>query len=140
MSGPRLLPPEIVVELPRSADDAAAAAKESAEGLVRAAAWSASELKAANLLAFNVRDIVSFTDFFLIITANSPTHIRSVSERIERDLKSAGERPMRIDGARGASWLVMDYGSVIIHVMTEESRKTFDLERLWGDAPRLLLG
>jgi ribosome-associated protein len=134
------LPPEIVVSLPANAEEAAKIATQSSEGLVTAASFSASELKAGRMMAFDVRAIVSFTDFFLVMTANSPTHIRSVSERIERDLKTWGERPQRIDGARGASWLVMDYGSVIIHIMTEESRKTFDLERLWGDAPRLLLG
>lgn len=134
------LPTERVVQIPESQEAAALQAKESGEGLCNAIAWSANELKAGNILAFDVRDIVSFTDFFLLITANSQTHIRALSERIERDLKSAGVRPERIDGARGSSWLVMDYGHVIVHVMTAESRRTFDLERLWGDAPRLLLG
>jgi ribosome-associated protein len=140
MSSRPSLPPERIIQIPLTLEAAQAAAVRQGEGLCNAIAFSASELKAGNMMAFDVREIVSFTDFFLLITANSQTHIRALSERIERDLKPAGIRPERIDGARGSSWLVLDYGDVIVHIMTEESRKTFDLERLWGDAPRLLLG
>jgi ribosome-associated protein len=134
------LPEERVVELPPTLEVALADAIQGGEGLCKAVAWCAAELKASNMMAFDVRSIVSFTDYFVLITANSLTHIRSISERIERELKPVKVRPERIDGARGASWIVMDFSDVIVHIMTEDSRKTFDLERLWGDAPRLLLG
>jgi ribosome-associated protein len=134
------LPEERVAELPKTLEMARADAVRGGEGLCKAVAWCAAELKATKMIAFDVRSIVSFTDYFVLITANNITHIRSISERIERELKPVKVRPERIDGARGTSWIVMDFSDVIVHIMTEDSRKTFDLERLWGDAPRLLLG
>jgi ribosome-associated protein len=139
MSTPQGLPAEIELLIPESLEAALAVVSNGPEDFCKAIGYIASDLKASRIVGFDVREIVSFTDVFLVITANSQTHIRAISERIERELKGTKVRPERIDGARGSSWVVMDFSDVIVHIMTEDARKFFDLERLWGDAPRWLL-
>lgn len=97
----------------------------------------ASEAKAEEIIILDLRDLSNITDYFVILTGTSQTHLRSVGDKIEKDLKSIGLKPVQIDGQRNSGWLVFDYGSVIVHAMLSEARQHFDLERLWGDAPRI---
>ena len=96
----------------------------------------ASEGKAENIVILDVQGISNVTDYFVILTGTSQTHLRALSRRIEDGLRDQGIKPASIDGARTTGWVAIDYGSVIVHAMTEESRQLYDLERLWGDAPR----
>lgn len=97
----------------------------------------ASEAKAEEIVILDLRDLSNITDYFVILTGTSQTHLRSVGDKIEKDLKSIGLKPVQIDGQRNSGWLVFDYGSAIVHAMLSETRQHFDLERLWGDAPRI---
>lgn len=96
----------------------------------------ASEGKAENIVILDVQGISNVTDYFVILTGTSQTHLRALARRIEDGLRDQGIKPASIDGARTTGWVAIDYGSVIVHAMTEDSRQLYDLERLWGDAPR----
>ena len=97
----------------------------------------ASEGKAENIVILDLREISNVTDFFVIFSGTSQVHLRALGGRIEKGLRELGIKTGHVDGERGTGWMVFDYGNVIAHAMMEESRKLFDLERLWGDAPRI---
>ncbi len=96
----------------------------------------ASDGKAEDIVLLNVQGISTVTDFFVILTGTSQTHLRALARRIEDELRASGNKPANIDGARTTGWIAIDYGSVIVHAMTQDSRQVYNLERLWGDAPR----
>ena len=96
----------------------------------------ASEGKAEDIVLLDLRGLSNITDYFVIFTGTSSTHLRSLGKRIEDELHKSGIKPASVDGSRGTGWMVYDYGSVIVHAMLPEVRRSFDLERLWGDAPR----
>lgn len=100
-------------------------------------AAAASEGKAEQIVLLDLREISSVTDFFVIFTGTSQVHLRALGNRLEKALEDRGIKSGHVDGQRGTGWLVFDYGNVIVHAMLEDSRKLFDLERLWGDAPRI---
>ena len=102
---------------------------------VRIAVATASEGKAENIVALDVRGISTVTDYFVIMTGSSLNHLKALGKRIEEELIAAGTKASRVDGFGATSWLVLDYGNVIIHAMLAEPRRLYDLERLWGDAP-----
>lgn len=97
----------------------------------------ASEGKAENIVILDLHELSNITDYFVIFTGTSQIHLRSLGDRIEKALRETGLKPGHIDGERGSGWLVFDYGNVIAHAMMQDSRQLFDLERLWGDAPRI---
>jgi ribosome-associated protein len=96
----------------------------------------ASEGKAEEIVLLDLRGLSNVTDYFVIFSGTSSTHLRSLGKRIEDELHKAGVKPASVDGSRGTGWMVYDYGNVIVHAMLPEVRRSFDLERLWGDAPR----
>lgn len=96
----------------------------------------ASDAKAENIVILDLRELSNITDYFVIMTGTSSTHLRSLGDKIEEALKAERIKPGQIDGQRGTGWVVMDYGNVIVHAMTTDARELFELERLWGDAPR----
>jgi ribosome-associated protein len=73
----------------------------------------------------------------VILTGTSPTHLRALGKRVQEELATAGIKSSHLDGQKSTNWLVIDYGNVICHAMNAESRRYYDLERLWGDAPRV---
>lgn len=100
----------------------------------------ASDKKAEDIKALEVRGLSTITDYFVVITGNSEPHLRSIFNNIERGLREDHEiKPLSYDGKLNASWIVIDYFDVIVHVMTSDLRELYDLESLWGDAPRLEL-
>jgi ribosome-associated protein len=100
-------------------------------------ASAASEGKAEDIVILDLRDLSNITDYFVIFTGTSQIHLRALGTRIEKALKEIGIKPGQIDGERGTGWMVFDYSNVMVHAMLQESRQLFDLERLWGDAPRI---
>lgn len=96
----------------------------------------ASEAKAEEIVLLDLRELSSITDYFVIVTGTSQTHLRSLGKRIEDEMLKLGLKPGNVEGNRGTGWMVFDYGSVIVHAMTQDTRRMYDLERLWGDAPR----
>jgi ribosome-associated protein len=106
--------------------------------LAQAGRELADEKKAENLLVLDLRRLSTVTDFFLICTGTSEPHLRAIVDWItERLREQHGVRPRAVDGTLQAGWIVLDYFDVIIHVMRAEQRRRYDLEGLWGDAPKL---
>jgi ribosome-associated protein len=94
--------------------------------------------KAEDIVVLDVREISSITDYFVIASGTSEPHLRAISDEIIDKLRDDyGERPRAIDGNLQTAWLVLDYFDVIVHVMRPEVRDRYDLETLWGDAPRV---
>ena len=81
-----------------------------------------------------ITDISTLADFFLICTATSSTHVKTLCDAAEAALDALGEPVLRREGHRSGSWVLLDYGCVIVHVFQNEARKFYDLERLWSDA------
>ena len=94
--------------------------------------------KADDLLVLDVRAISSITDYFVIASGSSEPHLRAIAEEITDTLKQDyGIAPRAMDGTLHTGWLVLDFFDVIVHIMRSEVRQRYDLESLWGDAPRV---
>ncbi len=86
----------------------------------------------------DLREISTFTDFFVICSANSEPQIKAIAGEIEAQLKqNYATRPVAVDGFPASQWIVLDYMQVIVHIFHAEKREFYSLEDLWGDAPRL---
>ncbi len=107
------------------------------EDAVMLAAHAAGEKKATDLVVLDLRKVATFTEYFLICTAASARQAQAVSNAIEETLLKHGKRPLHIEGYSSAEWILLDYGDFIVHVFAQASRKFYDLERLWRDAPRV---
>jgi len=92
--------------------------------------------KAEDIMVLDLRDISSFTDFFIIMQGNSKRQNMAICESIEQELKGQKIKPLSIEGLKNAEWILMDYGYFIIHIFSKEAREYYYLEKLWGDAPR----
>jgi ribosome-associated protein len=94
--------------------------------------------KAEDIVILDVSVLSSVTDYFVICSATSEPHLRAISDEIANQLRDEHNvRPRAIDGTLQTAWIVMDYFDVIVHVMKADVRKKYDLEALWGDAPRV---
>ncbi len=89
--------------------------------------------KALDLKMIGIRDISILADYFVFATGTSSTHVKSLADEVEFKLKELETAPLHTEGFRSNSWVLLDYGSVIIHVFTAESRQFYDLDRLWQD-------
>jgi len=94
--------------------------------------------KAENIVILDVREVSSVADYFVICSGSSEPHLRAISDEITTKLSEVQKlRPRAIDGTLQTQWVVLDYFDVIVHVMKTEVREKYDLEALWGDAPRV---
>ena len=94
--------------------------------------------KAENIAILDVRELSSVTDYFVIASGTSEPHLRAIVDEINDRLREDCDlRPNAIDGTFHAAWVVLDYFDVIVHVMRSDVRERYDLETLWGDAPRV---
>ena len=110
---------------------AAATARRTAQRAARAAL----DKKAADLTVLDVQGVSSVTDYFLVCSGKSATHVRTISDAIRQELKADGIRPLHAEGRPESGWVLLDYGDVLVHVFLEDTRAYYALERLWGDAP-----
>lgn len=107
---------------------------------VKFALHCASEKKAVNMVALDLREITSFTEFFLIASGTNQRQVRAITDEVSEKLrKEMKTKPARIEGYQGGEWILLDYGDFIFHVFSETSREFYDLERLWRDAKRVEL-
>jgi len=90
--------------------------------------------KAEDITALEIGGISIIADYFLIASGGSGTQVRSLAEELEFKLSLEGVEPLRVEGMQTATWIILDYGSVIIHVFHKETRKFYNLEHLWADA------
>ena len=94
--------------------------------------------KAENIVILDVRELSSVTDYFVIAAGTSEPHLRAIVDEITDRLREDSDlRPNAIDGTLHAAWVVLDFFDVIVHVMRADVRERYDLETLWGDAPRV---
>lgn len=94
--------------------------------------------KAENLVVLDLRKLSSVTDYFVIASGTSEPHLRAIVDEITEKLAGEyGLKPQATDGTLKTQWIVLDYFDVIVHVMRAEAREHYDLESLWGDAPRV---
>ncbi|HWO01423.1 MAG TPA: ribosome silencing factor [Blastocatellia bacterium] len=103
------------------------------------AARAAGEKKATDTVVLDLREIASFTEYFVICTGASTRQVQAISNSVEEELRKAGRRPSHIEGYSSAEWILLDYGDFIVHVFSAASRRFYDLERLWRDAKRVPL-
>ncbi len=90
--------------------------------------------KAKEITVLKTDQVSVLADYFVICTAGSTTQIKTLSDETGKLLTELGEPPLRSEGYRSGGWVLLDFGCLIVHVFTEESRKFYDLERLWADA------
>ena len=92
------------------------------------------EKKGMNIKLLKIDKVSSLADYFLICTGTSNTHVRTLCDFAEYTLEELGEPMLGREGHRGNSWELLDYGTIVVHVFTEEAREFYSLERLWADA------
>lgn len=93
--------------------------------------------KGGDIKVLKTEGLTTLADYFVICTATSNTQVKAMSDACEETAEKNGERAHHIEGHRGGTWLLMDFSAVVVHVFTDEARKFYDLERLWGDAEEL---
>jgi ribosome-associated protein len=91
------------------------------------------EMKAKEIVTIDVADISDVTDTLIICTGTSKRHVRSIAEQTALAAKNAGETPLGVEGLEGSEWVLIDMGNVVAHVMQDETRQFYQLEKLWTE-------
>ncbi len=94
------------------------------------------EKKALDVLLLDVRNLASYTDFFVLMTAESDPQLFAIADHLDMSMKADGRRPLSIEGLRAGQWVLLDYGDVVVHVFHADARAFYDIEGLWADARR----
>ncbi len=97
---------------------------------------AAGEKKALEPTVLDLREIASFTDFFVIFTGANRRQVQAISDEIVEQLKRHGSPASRVEGYQNAEWILVDYGDFVVHIFDEKARRFYDLERLWREARR----
>ncbi len=92
--------------------------------------------KAEDVTVLDVRGLTGYADYFVLMTADSDRQASAIADNVEQAMKTAGISKVGVEGYETGRWILMDYGDVVAHVMSRESRGFYDLEGLWADAPR----
>ena len=95
------------------------------------------EKKGMDIKLLKIDRVSSLADYFLICTGTSNTHVKTLCDYAEYTLEQLGETMLSREGHRGNAWELLDYGTIVVHVFTEDARKFYDLERLWADAEQI---
>ena len=119
----------------RSADDC----DEQLDERVCAALHAAGEKKAIEPVVLDLREIASFTDYFVIVSGANERQVQAISDEVYEQLKKAGSPAARVEGYNTAEWILLDYGDFVVHVFEQKARKFYDLERLWRESKRVEL-
>ena len=101
--------------------------------IIDIAANALNDKKAKDMKLLLVEDLTVLTEYFIIATATSSTHVRSLADEVEDKLEENGLRPDHIEG-KSTGWIVLDYGSVIVHIFTKDQREFYNLDNIWADA------
>ena len=100
---------------------------------------SAAEKKALNTEVLDLREIASFTDYFIITSGTNERQVQAISDEVVETLKKSGTPVIRVEGYKTAEWILLDYGDFVMHIFGEKSRAFYDLERLWRESKRVEL-
>jgi ribosome-associated protein len=107
---------------------------------LKLAVTAAGDKKAFDMLALDLRDIASFTEFFVIASGANQRQVQAIADEIKEQLKKqTSVNPVRVEGYNSGEWVLADYGDFIVHIFNKESREFYDLARLWRDARRVTL-
>lgn len=102
-----------------------------ADVLKEAASKALDDLKGKDIVCLDVKGLTSVTDYMLICTGSSSRHVKSLADNVYLELKKQGEQALSVEGGAGAEWVLVDFGDVVVHVMLEEARNFYELEKLW---------
>jgi ribosome-associated protein len=102
-------------------------------------AGAADSKKAFDILVLDLRKLTTICDYFVICSGSNATQVGAIAEGIGQDLAKAGIHPSHVEGASGSTWVLMDYGDVVVHIFEEQTRAYYSLEKLWGEAPQVAL-
>jgi ribosome-associated protein len=102
---------------------------------LRDAVAVADDRKAVDLRVLQLEAVSDFTDFFMVCSGNSGRQVSAIADGVQEALRAGGLRPLHVEGAASAQWVLLDYGDFVIHVFDPETRGYYGLERLWADAP-----
>ncbi len=98
------------------------------------------DAKTQNIAVLDVRKISDFTDYMVIATGTSNRHVQSSADKVVETLRGHGARPVGIEGKQLGDWVLIDFGDVVVHIMREQTRDFYNLEKLWSDAKRIEVG
>lgn len=100
---------------------------------------AATEKKAIDTVVLDLREIASFTDYFIIVSGTNERQVQAISDEVADTLKKAGEPVLRVEGYKTAEWILLDCGDFVVHIFGDKARKFYDLERLWRESRRVAL-
>ena len=109
----------------------------SAKEVAYAVTKALDEKKGMDIKLLRINEVSSLADYFLICTGTSNTHVKTLCDYAEYTLEQMGEKLLGREGHRGNTWELLDYGSLVVHVFTDEARAFYSLERLWADAEQV---
>lgn len=106
--------------------------------LASLAAQACADLKGKDSLVLDMTQVTPIVDFFVVTTATSGRQMRAIAEEVEQLMKKRGSRPrVGVEGRDSETWILQDYGDIVLHVFSSEGRELYDLEHLWADAPQV---
>jgi len=109
------------------------------EALARRAAAICVDNKANDVVVLGLKGVSDMTDFFVIASGTSDTHVRALGQHVQEELGATGARAHHVEGLTQGRWVLLDYVDVVVHLFHPELRDFYQLERLWGDAPPVAL-
>ncbi|MEK6198437.1 MAG: ribosome silencing factor [Desulfobacterales bacterium] len=113
--------------------------KKTSRELAKLCVRTAVEKKAEDPIILDVSKLCSFTDYFVIISGRSTRHVQGLAEALEAELRSKRLATSKSEGLQEGIWVLLDFNDVVVHIFYSESRKFYDIEGLWHDAPRISL-
>ncbi len=105
--------------------------------IARLISRTALDKKAEDLIILDVRELSTFTDYFIIMSGRSTRHVQGLAEAVDSELRSKKLQEGSTEGLQEGHWVLLDYGDVVVHVFYTDDRQFYDLEGLWHDAPRV---
>lgn len=106
-----------------------------AEDIKNAVINALEDMKAKDILCLDVKPLTSIADFMVVASGTSSRHVKSMADRVADDARKIGVKPLGIEGAQAAEWVLVDLNDVIVHVMMPDARRFYDLEKLWSITP-----
>jgi ribosome-associated protein len=111
---------------------------ESSEDRARIAARAADDKQGNDILVLDVGDIIGIVEFFVVTSANNTRLVRAIVDEVEKQIfEQTGVKPRAVEGLDDLTWVLVDYGDIVVHVFLDETREFYGLERLWTDAGRV---
>lgn len=107
----------------------------SPEGVRDLAQRALEDMKAKDITCLDVKPLTSVADYMMVCSGTSSRHLSSIAEQLVEDAKKAGHRPNGIEGENGSEWVLVDLSDVIVHIMLPDTRRFYDLEKLWSMSP-----